>query len=61
MEDKSAMTSELMDVITIPINEVLPPNEVVPDVEEVIPEVKMETIDTTESLKVCSNISTKAT
>jgi len=58
VEDKSAMTSELMD---IPINEVLPPNEVVPDVEEVIPEVKKETIDTTEAQKVCSKISTKVT
>jgi hypothetical protein len=42
VEDKSAMTSEL------------PPNEVVPDVEEVIPEVKKETIVTTEAQKVCS-------
>lgn len=58
MEVKPAMTSELMDVITIPVDEVSPPKEVVSEVEEIFPEVKKEMIETSEAQKVRSEIST---
>lgn len=58
MEVKPAMTSELMDVITVPIDEVSPPKEVVSVIEEIVPEVKKEMIETSEAQKVSSEIST---
>lgn len=58
MEVKPAMTSELMDVITVPIDEVSPPKEVVLVIEEIVPEVKKEMIETSEAQKVSSEIST---
>jgi ribosome-binding protein aMBF1 (putative translation factor) len=61
VEVKPVMKSALMDVSTVPVDEVTPPKEVIPKVEEVVPEVEKEMIDTTEVQKVRSEISTAAT
>ena len=60
VEVKPVMKSALMDVSTVPVDEVTPPKEVIPKVEEVVPEVEKEMIDTTEVQKVRSEISTSA-
>ena len=61
VEVKPVMKSALMDVSTVPVDEVTPPKEVIPKVEEVVPEVEKEMIDTTEVQKVRSEISASAT
>jgi hypothetical protein len=55
------MKSAVMDVTTVPVDEVTPSKKVIPRVEGVVPEVEKEMIDTTEVQKVRSEISTSAT